>query len=60
MLAGSGDAVGVGQLLDEGDLPLDGPAVVARTEVRRFEFNPRRGHALGRVDRVMFGHCASR
>ena len=27
-----GDAVAVGELLDERDLPLDGPAVVARAD----------------------------
>ena len=29
MLASGGDAAAVGQLLDECELPLDGPAVVA-------------------------------
>jgi hypothetical protein len=32
-------AAAVGQLLDEGDLPLGGPAVVARTDGDGFEFD---------------------
>jgi hypothetical protein len=50
MLAGRGDAVGVGQLLDEGDLPLGGPAVVAGAGLGRFKGD----------EGFVLGHRASR
>ena len=49
MLACGGDAAAVGQLLDEGELPLDGPAVVAGADGHRFKGD----------EGCVLGHCAS-
>jgi len=50
MLAGGGDAVGVGELLDKRDLALGGPAVVAAADGNGFEGD----------EGFVFRHCASK